>query len=31
LAQAARFEIVDTFYSDGENKKSGLYQIWRRI
>ena len=31
LAQAARFEIVDTFYSDGENKKSGLYQIWKRI
>jgi hypothetical protein len=30
LAQAARFEIVDTFYSDGENKKSGLYQIWKK-
>ena len=31
LARAARFEIVETFYSDGENKKLGLYQIWKKI
>jgi len=31
LAKAGRFEIVETFYSDGENKRSGLYQIWKKI
>ena len=31
LAQAAGFEIVETFHSDGENKKLGLYQIWKKI
>lgn len=31
LAQAGRFEILETFYSDGENKQLGLYQIWRRL
>ena len=31
LAQAAGFEIVETFNSDGENKKLGLYQIWKKI
>ena len=30
FAQAAGFEIVQTFYSDGENKKLGLYQIWKK-
>jgi tRNA (uracil-5-)-methyltransferase TRM9 len=28
LAQASGFRIVETFYSDGENNKLGLYQIW---
>lgn len=31
LAKVSRFEIVETFYSDGENKRSGLYQIWKKI
>ena len=30
LAEESRFKIVETFYSDGENKRSGLYQIWRK-
>jgi tRNA (uracil-5-)-methyltransferase TRM9 len=30
LAKESRFEIVETFYSDGENRKSGLYQIWKK-
>ncbi len=30
LAKASRFEIAETFYSDGENKRSGLYQIWKK-
>ena len=30
LAEAGGFQIVETFYSDGENKKSGLYQVWRK-
>jgi SAM-dependent methyltransferase len=30
LAKAGRFEIVETFYSDGENGKLGLYQIWKK-
>jgi tRNA (uracil-5-)-methyltransferase TRM9 len=30
LAKASKFEIVETFYSDGENKRSGLYQIWKK-
>ncbi len=29
LAHAAQFDVLETFYSDGENKKSGLYQVWR--
>ena len=29
LAKASGFEIVDTFYSDGENKRLSLYQIWK--
>jgi SAM-dependent methyltransferase len=28
LAQASGFRIVESFYSDGGNKKLGLYQIW---
>lgn len=31
LAKASDFEIVETFYSDGENKRLGLYQIWRKL
>ena len=31
LAKASHFEIVETFYSDGENKRSGLYQIWKKM
>ncbi len=30
LAQSGGFEIVDTFYSDGENKRLSIYQIWRK-
>jgi tRNA (uracil-5-)-methyltransferase TRM9 len=30
LAKAGQFEIVETFYSDGENQRLGLYQIWRK-
>ncbi len=30
LAKAAGFEIVETFYSDGENKRLGLYQVWKK-
>jgi SAM-dependent methyltransferase len=30
LAKASIFEIVETFYSDGENRKLGLYQIWKK-
>jgi hypothetical protein len=29
LARASRFEIVDTFYSDGETGDLGLYQVWK--
>jgi tRNA (uracil-5-)-methyltransferase TRM9 len=28
LAQAGGFRIVESFYSDGENDKLGLYQVW---
>ena len=30
LAKASGFEIIETFYSDGENKRLSLYQIWRK-
>jgi tRNA (uracil-5-)-methyltransferase TRM9 len=30
LAQAGGFEVVETFYSDGENGRSGLYQVWKK-
>jgi hypothetical protein len=29
LAKASRFEILETFYSDGETGNLGLYQIWQ--
>lgn len=28
LAQESRFKIVETFHSDGEGGKLGLYQVW---
>ena len=30
LAKAGGFEIVETFYSDGENKKLSVYQTWKK-
>ena len=30
LAKASDFEIVESFYSDGENKRLGLYQVWKK-
>ncbi len=30
LAAASGFSILDTFHSDGENGKLGLYQLWGR-
>jgi tRNA (uracil-5-)-methyltransferase TRM9 len=30
LAQDCGFRILETFYSDGESGKLGLYQIWKR-
>jgi tRNA (uracil-5-)-methyltransferase TRM9 len=29
LARLAGFEVVETFYSDGENQRLGLYQVWK--
>ncbi len=29
LANASAFRVADTYYSDGENDRLGLYQIWR--
>lgn len=29
LASASQFEVVDTFYSDGETGNLGLYQVWK--
>jgi SAM-dependent methyltransferase len=31
LAAASGFGVHETFYSDGVNRKSGLYQIWQKI
>ncbi len=31
LAKAAGFEILETFYSDGENKRLSIYQTWQAI
>lgn len=30
LAQNSGFRILETFYSDGENGRLGLYQIWQK-
>jgi tRNA (uracil-5-)-methyltransferase TRM9 len=30
LAARTGFRVVDSFYSDGQNHKSGLYQVWER-
>lgn len=30
LASASQFEILDTFYSDGETGNLGLYQVWSK-
>ncbi len=30
LARVTGFAIVETFYSDGENKQLGLYQVWKK-
>jgi hypothetical protein len=29
LAAASGFQVIDTFYSDGETGNLGLYQIWK--
>lgn len=29
LARESGFEIVETFYSDGEGRRLGLYQVWK--
>jgi SAM-dependent methyltransferase len=31
LAQQTGFKLLEAFYSDGENKKLGLYQIWQKL
>jgi tRNA (uracil-5-)-methyltransferase TRM9 len=31
LAKASGFQVSDTFYSDGEGGRLGLYQIWRPV
>ncbi|HEY9152185.1 MAG TPA: class I SAM-dependent methyltransferase [Anaerolineales bacterium] len=30
LAKASGFDIIEAFYSDGENKRLSLYQIWKK-
>ena len=30
LASASRFQVRETFLSDGENGRLGLYQVWER-
>ena len=30
LADVSRFRVVESFHSDGRNRKLGLYQIWER-
>lgn len=30
LAEASGFTILETFYSDGNNGRLGLYQVWRK-
>jgi tRNA (uracil-5-)-methyltransferase TRM9 len=29
LASASHFQVIDTFYSDGETGNLGLYQVWK--
>lgn len=31
LAESSGFHIVDTFYSDGEGGKLGLYEVWKPV
>ena len=31
LAKASQFEVLDTFYSDGETGNLGLYQVWKPV
>ncbi|HLO17165.1 MAG TPA: class I SAM-dependent methyltransferase, partial [Anaerolineales bacterium] len=31
LAREANFNVVDSFYADGEGGRLGLYQIWRPV
>lgn len=31
LARASQFQVVDTFYSDGETGNLGLYQVWQPV
>ena len=31
LAKASGFEIVEIFYSDGENKRLSIYQAWKKL
>jgi SAM-dependent methyltransferase len=31
LAQQSGFRVLETFYSDGENGRLGLYQVWDRL
>jgi SAM-dependent methyltransferase len=31
LAQETRFKVNETFYSDGQEGRLGLYQIWERV
>ncbi len=30
LARLSGFEVMETFYSDGENQRLSLYQVWRK-
>ena len=31
LAAETGFQVVESFYSDGENERLGLYQVWEQI
>ena len=31
LAAASNFQVIDTFYSDGEGGKLGIYQVWKSV
>ena len=31
LAKASHFKVVDTFYSDGKEARSGWYQVWKPV